>query len=183
MTHTDPTADADAPVGRGAGGLSLLTNLRGRRESIVQEQFLDKKVPRWSDPEIWVRYVPVDFDIVDKARRLSEGKKGDKVSGAILLANIDCLVAGCIGVYATLPDVVDGDGDPQQLSLRPGDPEGEWTRFDQDLAVNLGMNTEATARQVVRTLFLAEGDILSHASELAKFSGYAGEEADDRLGE
>lgn len=181
MTPTEPALDADTPQGSGPGGMSLLTNLRDRRESIAQALTLDKQVPRWSDPSIWVRYIPVDFKVANKARILATSK-GDQAE-KILLANVDTLIAGCIGVYATLPGVVDDDGELKQFSLRPGDPDGPPTTFDRDLAQNLGLNSEATARQVVRTLFLTDGDILSAAADLAKFSGMAGEAADDELGE
>lgn len=173
----DDTADQPVPMPGPVTGISALTHLRDRREAIVQEQILERRVPRWSDPEIWVRYEPVDFDIADKVRKMSERSKGRLTSQQILDANIDALIAGCIGVYATL------EGDERQFSLKPGEPEGPLTTFDADLAQNFGLPEGTTARQVVRTLFLTDGDILYHGQELSKFSGFAGEEANEQLGE
>lgn len=187
MTPTTPLDTeelAAVPTSNGeVTGISLLAHLKDRRAEIAQRQVLNLQVPRWDNPQIWVRYGPVDFAAADKARQQVGSTKGDKQSDAILLANIDCLVKGCIGVYAILDDVRNGDDEPTELSLRPGDPEGSLTRFDGDLARNLGLNDQATARQVVRTLFYTDGDILGHAARLAKWSGYTSEDADEQLGE
>lgn len=167
------------PLREVTGGVSLLQSLKDRRRTIAESQFLELQVPRWSNPEIWVRYKAVDFNVVDRARRNAEKAKGDKQSDAILMANVDSLIAGCVGVYAILED----DDEHRHLSLRPGEPEGELTTFDRDLASNLGLNSEATARQVVRALFFTDGDILEHAQRLGRWSGYKGETADEELGE
>jgi len=91
--------------------------------------------------------------------------------------NADILIRGCVGVVA----IVDG----KEYSLRPGDENGEPTKFDQDLAENLGVEgiggRPPTARQVVRSLFLTDGDILSAASEVIRFSGYREAEADSTI--
>lgn len=172
MTPTEPQVEAIT-------GKSVLGHLKDRRQEIASAQVLHRKVPRWTDPEIWVMYQPVDFDPADKARREADKVQGPAQSTAILLANVDCLILACVGVYAILPD----DEERTHLSLRPNEPNGELTKFDKELAVALGLNSQATARQVVRTLFITEGDILNHAGELAKFSGYAGGEVDVQLGE
>lgn len=167
------------PLREVTGGMSLLQSLKDRRQTIAKSQVLDLQVPRWANPEIWVSYQAVDFNVVDRARRNADKAKGDKQSDAILMANIDSLIAGCVGVYAILED----DDEHRHFSLRPGDPEGDLTTFDRDLAQNLGLNSEATARQVVRTLFFTDGDILEHAQRLGRWSGYRGETADEELGE
>lgn len=181
----EPVPDLDDDPGPVPGdddtvsGISLLRHLGDRRQEIVQSQTLDLQVPRWKNPEIWVRYRPVDFSTVDRARRNADKAKGDKQSDAILLANIDSLIAACVAVYATLED----DDEHRQFSLRQGDPEGPLTTFDRDLAVNLGLNSEATGRQIVRALFFTDGDILDQAQRVGRWSGYRGDQADDDLGE
>ena len=40
--------------------LSPLSSLRSRREQIVNDLFTDIQVPRWDEPEIFVRFKPVD---------------------------------------------------------------------------------------------------------------------------
>lgn len=177
-TETEPVDGPDMAV----ASISILKNLRDRREEIAVAQVLSERVPRWSDPEIWVDYKPVDFNAVDKVRREGSTKvTGEAESEMIFLANVDALIAGCIAVYAVLPD---DDATPKtKYSLKAGDPTGALTKFDRDLGVNLGLNESCTARQVVRALFIADGDVLTHANKLNAFSGYAGQEANRLVGE
>lgn len=154
---------------RGDDSLSILGQLRSRREQVVEAAHKDLRVPRWGEPgtgtpEIYVRYRPVDHKIIRKAMEVGDNTKakGDKRAAAEVRANIDVLIAGCVGVFG----VVDGE----QYSLRPGDPKGEWTGFDQDLAENLGCGQSAT--EVIRSLYITDGDIISTASAVAEFSGY-----------
>lgn len=178
--ETDEPVGSATPTGP-VNAKSLLSHLKERHDTIQQAQVLDLRVPRWSNPEIWVRYQPVSFDAVDKARTTS-GKlapNDPKTSQIVFLAQIDALIEACVCVYAKLPDA-----DPDaQFSLRPDDPEGPFTKFDPDLAMNLGMNSQSTARQVVRALFFTDGDIVNHSNRVAKWSGWAGDEADTELGE
>lgn len=183
MTPLEPETDEPAGYATPTGPVnakSLLSHLKERHDTIQQQQVLDLRVPRWSNPEIWVRYQPVSFDAVDKART-SSGKlqpNDPKTSQIVFLAQVDALIEACIGVYAKLPE------DPDtEYSLRPDDPEGTLTKFDPDLAANLGMNSQSTARQVVRSLFFTDGDIVNHSNRVAKWSGWAGDEADTELGE
>lgn len=154
-------------------GLSILASLKERRQEVIQEQVLRLPVPRWSNPEIVVLYKPVEHHIIRAAQDRVQKAPKDKKYALELDGNADLLVRGCIGVVA----VIDG----QDYSLREGDPTGEPTRFDPDLAANLGLDDNATARAVVKALFITEGDILSAAQSLITWSGWRETEADTSL--
>jgi hypothetical protein len=124
-------------------------------------------VPRWSNPEIHVRYRPLDLEELKPIYK-ALAKKGDDPD-LILDQNAAVLVKACIDVYAVL--------DGKTYSLRPGDPTGDRTKIDEDLAENLGV-TDKRAVAVCRALFLTDFDLLNHARKLADFSGEAAEEVD-----
>lgn len=157
----------------GTGRLSFLGNLAERREEIIQGEQLVLPVPRWEDPEVLVKYKPIDHGHIRAAQtRVEKAPKAKKFQVEVE-GNIDLLIRGCLAVVAKL--------DGEEYSLRPDDPEGDPTVFDSDLAENLGLPEQATARSVVRALFITEGDILSHAKSLVEFSGYRETEADERI--
>lgn len=164
----------EAAVGRGAGGTSVLGSLKARREEVLNAQILDLPVPRWDNPEIIVRYKPVEHGFIRRAQDQAKKAPKAKEYEAEVDGNADILIRGCVAVVA----VIDG----KEYSLRPGDEEGEPTTFDADLAENLGITGDngkaPTARQVVRGLFITQGDILSAASSVVEFSGYRETEAD-----
>jgi hypothetical protein len=152
--------------------LSVLGSLKERREQIVEESYIDLPVPRWHDPEVVVRYKPVPHTVVRKAmnNNVPDKRKGN----AEVEANCEVLIYGCVGVFARL--------DGHEYSMRPGDENGTWTTFDEDLAENLGCNPSAI--EVVRKLYITDGDILSAASKVGEFSGYREQYADEEaLGE
>lgn len=163
-------------VARGAAP-SALFSLKERRQEVLEEQILHLPVPRWENPAIVVKYKPVEHSFIRAAQERVRKASNDKKAEVELLSNADMLIRGCVAVVA----VVDG----KEYSLRPGDEHGEPTRFDQDLAENLGVegigDKPPTARQVVRSLFITDGDILSAANEVVKFSGYREAEADSAL--
>lgn len=154
-------------------GLSILASLKERRQQVIEEQVLTLPVPRWTNPEIVVRYRPVEHSYIRAAQdRLAKAPK-DRRYEMEVDGNADILIRGCIEVVA----VIDGE----EYSLRPDDPHGEPTVFDSDLASNLGLDDRTTARQVVRALFVTQGDILSAAQSLIQWSGYKETEADATL--
>lgn len=175
MTESEERVGSDE-VARGAAP-SILSSLKERRQQVLEQQVLRLPVPRWDDPVIVVMYKPVEHGFIKAAQTRVEKAGADKKADVELEANADILIRGCTGVVA----VVDGT----EYSLRPGDEGGEPTVFDKDLAENLGVEgvggKPATARQVVRSLFITDGDILSAANELIKFSGYRETEADAAL--
>ena len=154
-------------------GLSVLGSLKERRQQVVNETVLRLPVPRWRDPELVVVYKPVDHKYIRAAQdRVSKAPKERRYEAEVD-GNADILIRGCVGVVA----VVDG----KDYSLKPGEPHAEPTLFDADLASNLGLDDAATAREVVRSLFIAEGDIISAAGALTQWSGYRETEADSTI--
>lgn len=155
------------------GRLSILGQLKARRDEILEGEHLDLQVPRWADPEIVVRYKPLAHDVIRRAQAAVEKAPKQRRSQAEVDGNCDLLIRACTAVIARI--------DGQDYSLRPEDPKGEPTLFDEDLAANLGLEEGATARQVVKALFITDGDILSHAQSLVKWSGYRETSAEEEL--
>jgi hypothetical protein len=151
---------------------AILQGLASRRQEIRDKLHLDLKVPRWSDPEIYVRYNPMDSSRTDEiidARKKTQGR----VKEWSMLANCDILASSCAGIYATL----DGDEDTK-YSLRSGDENGSWTKFDPDLGTALGLTRVSDAVSVVRCLYQTDGDILAAASDLLRWSGISTADSD-----
>lgn len=168
---------SDEVEAKSISGPSFLSSLKERREEVLAEQVLRLPVPRWNDPVIIVKYKPVPHGFIRAGQQRVEKASARQKSEIEVDANADILINGCVGVMA----VVDG----REYSLRPDDPNGDLTLFDEDLAENLGVEgvggRPPTARSVVRALFLTDGDILSAAGEIVKFSGYRETEADSDL--
>lgn len=153
------------------GGLSILGSLKERRQQVLEEQVLTLPVPRWEDPAISVKYKPVEHTLIRQTQTRVDGIKDKaKKFEAEVDGNADLLIRGCVAVVAILGG--------REYSLRPDDPHGEPTTFDGDLAQNLGLGDRASAREVVRALFIAQGDIMSASQALVQFSGYRETEAD-----
>jgi hypothetical protein len=151
-------------------GLSILGSLKERRQQVLEEQVHILPVPRWENPTIIVKYKPVEHGFIRRGQEAIKKAPKQKQFEIEIDVNADVLIRGCTAIVA----VIDG----VEYSLRPGDPNGEPTVFDRDLAENLGLDDRATARQVVRALFLTHGDILSAANSVIQFSGYRDTEAD-----
>ena len=147
-----------------------LQSLSAKRASLQEGLYIDLQVPRWEDPEIFVRYGPVDVTSLETQARKREDSK---LRDWNILLNADILAQSCIGVYACL----DGDYDTK-YSLRSGDPDGAWTKFDADLAANLGSVTSAAA-DVVRTVYMTDGDLLEAAQELTTWSAKKNKQVDE----
>jgi hypothetical protein len=141
---------------------TAILSLKARRDKIKESLYIDLQVPRWEDPEIFVRFGPIDSV---RSEQAIERRRKSNTKEFGLLANADILAQCCIGVYACL----DGDHDTK-YSLNPDDPEGPWTRFDPDLARNLGLITDA-AVDVVRALYYTDGDLIQAATTLVDWSG------------
>lgn len=153
--------------------LSILGSLKERRTQILEEQVLALAVPRWDDPKIVVKYKPVEHSLIRGVeRRIDGAPKKDRAKFEIE-GNCDVLIRACTAVVAVL--------DGEEYSLRLGDPHGEPTIFDRDLGANLGLDPACTAREVVKALYITDGDILAAASAVGEFSGYKNQEADEGL--
>ena len=171
-----------APTVTHTGQGSPLASLRARREALQEKLYLDLKVPRWDDdggPAIYVRYNPSSPAFLGKTIEKAKKQK-PRPDDWMVNANADALIQSCVAVFAI------EDGTPpekatreQQLSLRDGDPAGDWTRFDPDLGFSLGVEGVQSARAVVRKLYFTEGDLLAAASRLVEWSGVAAPEADE----
>jgi len=146
-----------------------LMSLKDRRKKILDELFIDIQVPRWDEPEIFVRFKPVSALKLNASIERRRKRGGDDWS---LLANADVLVDSCIGVYA----VMSSDKE-QHLSLRPGAPKSPWTKFDSDLADALGADVDNAADTCI-ALYLTEGDLIETANKLFRWSNIANDEAD-----
>jgi hypothetical protein len=159
-------------VGANYSAPTPLVSLKARRDQIVNDLYVDIQVPRWDNPEIYVRFKPVSAIKLNASIERRRKQKGDDWS---LLANADVLVENCIGIYGVIP------GESAQVSLRPNDPYGTWTRFDTDLAEALGLDTGpgSSAAKTCIALYLTEGDLIDTANRLFKWSNIADNEADE----
>lgn len=141
---------------------TAILSLKARREKIKENLYIDLQVPRWEDPEIFVRFGPIDSvrseQAIERRRKTNSKEFG-------ILANADILAQSCIGVYACL----DGNRETK-YSLNPDTPEGAWTKFDPILARNLGLITDS-AVDVVRALYYTDGDLIQAATTLVDWSG------------
>lgn len=159
--------------------VTALGSLREKRQRMVDGLYIDLKVPRWEDPEIFVRYRPVESDrLEDISARHPLTKKGSGFQ-----TNIDLLLHHCVGIFACL----DGDHS-QKYSLNAVRVCGEdadeaellrvpWTRFDPDLREALGLlAAEAPGpSDVCRKLYVTDGDLINAVAALLDFSGYTAE--------
>jgi hypothetical protein len=149
----------------------IMLSLKARRTEIAKKLFIDLKVPRWDAPEVFVRYGPIDTVKIDK--QVANRQKSNKEDWS-LVANADILIGSCQGVYACL----DGNRDVK-YSLRPGDENGAWTKFDPDLARQLGLDPDVTkAVDCVQALYFTDGDLIDASNEVFKFSTEANEKVD-----
>ena len=149
-----------------------LRSLKDRRTQIVTDLYTDLRVPRWENPQIFVRFNPIN---TTKMNASLKQRSNSKVADWPLRANTDVLVDSCIGIYAVYED------DPEvKLSLRDGDSHGSWTKFDPDLCDALGINPgdKDQTVQAVKGLYFTYGDIVDAAERLLRFSNISNDEAD-----
>ncbi|HTW17083.1 MAG TPA: hypothetical protein VMF51_18275 [Nocardioides sp.] len=158
--HGEQPEPGEAPAAPG----SILDGIRARRDRAKAALFVDIKVPRY-EPELWVRFKPTEQKRIDAAGEKARKSKDDH---RIVNANATLLAEACIGVFE-----VDADGekvsiDPADRSTNPDD----WPQFDKRLARLLEIPA-GKAVEVVRGLYLTDGDIISTAAELGEWSGYS----------
>jgi hypothetical protein len=160
-----PVIPIDAPKAPSAA----LKSLAAKREALKENLYLDLQVPRWSEPEIFVRYGPVDMTLTEN---VVEKRRKSKIPEWSILANADILAQACIGIYACLDEDYE-----TKYSLRSGDENGSWTKFDPDMADALGSQLQG-ASEVVRALYLTDGDLLEAAKRVTEWSGIKNAEVD-----
>lgn len=165
MTETPAEATAsDAPRG------SALASLRDRRKEAASKLFIDLEVPRL-EPAVFVRFGPIPLgkveELQEKVRKSSDKKhRAINANAALLVEAVqgEAADAATLGVF----EVVDGkkvgiDGSPT-----------DWPKFDERLAELLECSA-ARASDVVRGLYLTEGDIVSTVGRLLEWNGFAAE--------
>lgn len=159
--------DAAGPGETPAAPGSMLASLRERRAKAKEELFLDLPVPRY-DPPLYVRFKPLDQSALVAGQKLIDAGKKDRE--VVTKVNAGYLAGACLGLF----EVADGEKvsiDPDDRSTDPG----EWPTFGPRVAELLGEPGLARAVDVVRSLYLTDGDIIATAGELAVWSGYTGE--------
>lgn len=133
--------------------------LRGRREQAVAELFTDLKIPRY-DPPIFVRFKPIEQKRIDAMTATIERSKAKDKRVA---ANAALLAEATIGVF----EVIDGE----KVSVDPEDRDGDWPRFDMRLAELFEVQA-VKAADVVREVYLTDGDIIATVMQVGEWSGY-----------
>lgn len=169
--------------------MSQMFNLRARREEIAARQHKDLRVPRWSNPEVWVRYRPLTWDEVRSPITKVEKAKGHARIRIEHDANADILVKACLGVFFAVDDVAYNPLTEEPIGKL--DSNGwdvtldECPRFDPDLARVLGVpgadEGSLTARLICRELFFTDGDMMAQAGELSRWSGFTNQEVDEEF--
>jgi hypothetical protein len=131
-----------------------LARLAEARKAALETLHLDMQVPRL-DPPVVVRVRPITNAEVAAITKRFRGK----TDGAVL-HNAAIIAESCLGVFG-----IDEDG-------RPVEDQQDWPRFDEQLAEILGMDGASTAVDVVRGLYLTDGDVASAADRVVEWSGF-----------
>lgn len=146
----DETTTAPATVG---------SNLKARRDTAIKELFTDLKIPRY-DPPIYVRFKPVPQSRIDRMNKQAENSKE---KDATVTANAAILADATLGVF----EVIDGE----KVSVDPNDRDGEWPKFDSALAELFEVKA-TKAGEVVRAVYMTDGDIIATVTQLGVWSGF-----------
>lgn len=136
---------------------SALRSLRDRRKAAVDKLQLDLAVPRL-EPRVFVRFRPItqaEITRINAQHAKSKAKDVDVIVNAVSLST------ACLGIF----DEVDGE-------LVPIDGADEAPVFDERLAQLLELPEGSKAVEVVRGLYLTDGDVIAAGAELAQWSGY-----------
>ena len=164
----DVDPDISEPGEIPAAPRSGLAAIRGKRAEAVKALHIDLPVQR--SEEVFGQTVFVRCRPYTDAERKAVTKRVEKLkSKADEVAENASLLAKCtLGIF----------------TADERDNPDEWMRFDRELAALILDEDEsevsvATAAEVVRLLYLTDGDILSSAAKLTEFSGYSLEELDE----
>lgn len=169
MTEFDADTDGAQREERPAAAGSQLASLRDRRAAAAKQLYLDLPVPRL-EPEVFVRFAPVEQAQIDRINKRHEKSKDREKTVKI---NAVVLAEACRGIFEVI--------DEQEVSIDPADREGDWPRFDEKLADLLGLDSTG-AVDVVRGLYLTDGDVIATATKLADWSGYSITDLEEREG-
>lgn len=177
MTQTEPlTPETLRADERPAASTSPLANLRRRREEAIEKLYVDLPVPRYGDDlALHVRYAPVPQHKVEAVNKIAAKSKDREKN---IIANASILADACLGVFAEITI----DGETHEISVDDEHPDEDWPKFDERLGHLLGLDGPARATDVVRRLYLTDGDIIATAAKLADWSGYTLENVEEREG-
>lgn len=134
-------------------------SLSSRRQQAVDELWTDLKIPRY-DPPIYVRFKPIEQKRIDA---MTASIERSKAKDKRVAANAALLAEATIGVF----EVVDGE----QVSIDPEDRDGDWPKFDMRLAELFEVQA-VKAAEVVRAVYLTDGDIIATVMQVGEWSGY-----------
>lgn len=150
--------------------------LASRRKQIAENLVMYQRVPRYSNPQIWMGSRVVDHSVFSDAEVAVSKAKPDRKSAVEVEVNLDAIIRSKPEFYFVFPS------DPE---FTP-DTVGEYQTCDlgDDLADALEMDmnkTHRTGRRILGELFLADGDIIAAANRISDFSGYRMIQADETL--
>lgn len=137
-----------------------LARLAEARKAALEQLHLDMQVPRL-DPPVFVRVRPIT---TPEVTAITKRFRGNKTPESTVMHNAAIIAEACLGVFGT-----DDDGKPVE------DPS-EWPKFDEELADILGLEGASSAVEVVRALYLTDGDVTSAAERIVKWSGFRGDD-------
>jgi hypothetical protein len=154
----------------------VLGVLGSRRQQIIDSQHLTLEVPRWADPKLKIEFMPIHHSIMkrgalEQERAAKNSTDAGKQSNAELDTNADILINACVRIIAIL-----ADGSEMGLGVN-----GAYTRFDSDTAVSLGLPSGTPARQVCRSLFITDADLLGMAKRVGEWTGYRVQTGEEEL--
>lgn len=169
-TLPDVAEPGQVKAARGSG----LAALRGKRAKAVAELHVDLPVPRSEEAfgqRVIVRYRPFTGAEADGVRKRF---RKDKRDGVDVIANSVILAKCCLGIFT---------------EVERDDPAA-WMKFDPELAELLltdadgvvdqvALDKVAGADEVVRLLYVTDGDVMATASKLSEFSGFTLDELDE----
>lgn len=158
---------------KGARG-SGLAGLRGKRAKAVEALHIDLPVQRSEEKygqRVIVRYRAFTGAEADSTRKRF---KKDRRDGVDVIANSVILAKCCLGIFT---------------EVERDDPDA-WMKFDPELAEVLLTDEDGVVDQsaladirssdeVVRLLYITDGDVMKTAEKLSDFSGFSLEELDE----
>jgi len=171
MTNDNsPSPDDNTPeAAEPAASRTLRHSLRERRSAAKKVLHLDRRVPRL-DPPVFVRFKPIPSAKIDQLNvQMSKSKDPDKTA----VMNARAVAHSCIGIF----EKVDGEN----VSIDTDHPDEDWPVFDGRLAELLGVPDTGRPEDLVRALYLTDGDVIKAATELTTWSGYAERDEDEEF--
>jgi hypothetical protein len=169
-THQPRNATDTAGETLPAAATSRLASLRTKRAETLAALHIDLYVPRYSQPELVVRYGPLDPDLLNAAMERRKKRKTSTPGGSeewLTLAYADALIDSCRGVY--------GEMDGQRFSLLSDLNDDPHTcGFDADLGKLIAADDEVPptrAVDVVKMLYFTKSEIIGALTRLSEWSG------------